>query len=282
MGLRILIGIDNSVFAQRAIGFGIELAKISGSTLVGICAVDVYGIEKHAAGASPGAFYYAEKLVDDKINDSRTKLEKLLDEFENKCRTHNIACEKILRSGTPAKEIIKETELADLLLIGIKTYFHFETTDDSDDTFEKIISHGKCPIIAVTEKEIPVNMGTLIAYDGNAKSNNAMKAFARVNDYFKFSKEVTVLNVNDNLEEGDAIIQKAHRYLQSHGLKVTGKILQGRPREIIYKTAKELENICKTLLVIGTNGNNELTDYIVGNSIRSIVQDGTIPLFICH
>jgi nucleotide-binding universal stress UspA family protein len=282
MGLRILIGIDNSDFTQRAIAFGIELAKKSGATLAGMSIVDTYGIERTAAGASPGAFYYAEKLVDEKVNESRAILEKLLSDFEQKCSANGLKSEKILKSGAPAKEIIKETELADLLITGINTYFHFETSDKSDDTFEKVISHGKCPIIAVTDQELPLDLSALIAYDGNAKANNAMKSFVWLNDRFGFTHEVTILNVNDDLDEGDMILQKAERYLAAHDLKITRKTVRGRPREVIYKTAIECEKTCKTLLVIGTNGNNELSDYIIGNSIKNIVQDGSIPLFIYH
>ncbi|MGE5344066.1 MAG: universal stress protein [Candidatus Omnitrophota bacterium] len=282
MGLRILIGIDNSRFSQRAIALGIELARKSRATVAGIGVVDADGIERHSAGAAPGAYSYAEKLMDEKINDSRSKLETLLNDFEDQCKANGVACETILKSGTPVKEMINETELADLLIIGIRTYFHFETSEDPDETFEKVISHGKCPVLAVTDQELPAEMGVLIAYDGNLKANNALKAFACLNDRFHLSPEVTVLNVNEDLNEGERIVEKAQPYLQAHELNVTGKVVCGKTREVIYQTAKECETSTKTLLVIGTNGTNELSDYILGNSIKHIVEDGTIPLFIYH
>jgi len=282
MGLRVLIGIDNSSFSQQAITFGITLAKQTGATLIGISIVDADSIEMHSASAPLGSFYYAEKLVDEKINEAHAILEKALQDFKTKCQANQVKCETILNAGNPAKEIIKETELADLLIIGIQTFFHFETDSTPDDTFEKIINHSKCPIIAVTEQEIPAKFGVLAAYDGNIKANNAIKAFATINDRFQFTTDVTVLNVNDDLDEGTIIINKAVKYLEAHGLNITGKVLRGRPREIIFKTAKECEQTKKTLLVIGTNGNNELTDLILGNSIKNIILDGTIPLFIYH
>jgi len=282
MGLRILVGIDGSDFGQHAIDFGMALAKKNGATLAGICVVDTFGIERHSAGANIGAFYFAEKLIDEKINESRVTLEKLLDEFEEQCKSNGVKYEKIMSCGTPAKEIIRESELADLLIIGVRTFFHFETSEGPGDTFEKIVSHGRCPLIAVTDEELPLEMGVLIAYDGNLKSNNAMRAFAGINDRFNFSREGTLLNVNDDPCEGDAVLEKADRYLQTHQLTVKKKVRTGRPREIIFKTAKEMETAGKTLLVIGTSGSNEISDYILGNSIKNIVRDGTIPLFIFH
>jgi len=282
MGLRILVGIDGSDFGKRAVAYGIALAKNSGATLAGICVVDTFGIERHSAGANIGAFYFAEKLIDEKINESSDTLERLLDEFEEKCKSNGVKYEKILTCGTPAKEIIRESELADLMILGVRTFFHFETSEGPGDTFEKVVSHGRCPLIAVTDEELPMEMGVLIAYDGNLKSNNAMRAFAGINDRFNFSREVTLLNVNDDPCEGEAVLEKADRYLQAHQLTVKKKVRAGRPREIIYKMAKEMEAARKTLLVIGTSGSNEISDYILGNSIKNIVRDGSVPMFIFH
>ncbi|SEM81686.1 Nucleotide-binding universal stress protein, UspA family [Syntrophus gentianae] len=282
MSLRILVGMDGSNFGERAVAFALAMAKNCGATLAGMGVIDTFGIERHSAGANIGAFYFAEKLVDEKVNESRTVFENLLDRFEEQCKDRGVKSEKIIRYGTPAKEIIRESELADLLVLGIRTYFHFETTEEPDDTFEKVISHGRCPLIAVTDEELPTEMDVLMAYDGNLKSNNALKAFAGVNDRLNFSREVTLLNVNHDLGEGDRILEKAACYLQAHGLTIKKKVRAGRPREIIYKTAKEMEAIRKTLLVIGTSGSNELSDYILGNSIKNMVRDGSIPMFIFH
>jgi nucleotide-binding universal stress UspA family protein len=282
MSLRILVGMDGSTFGQRAAAFGIALAKNSGATLAGMCIVDTSGIERHSAGANIGAFYFAEKLIDEKINESRTRFENLLDEFEEQCMAHGVKSERIMSYGTPAKEIIRESELADLLVLGIRTFFHFETAEEPDDTFEKVVSHGRCPLVAVTDEELPTELDILIAYDGNLKSNNALKAFAGMNDRLNLSREVTLLNVNHDLGEGDSTLEKAARYLQAYGLMIKKKVRAGRPREIIYKTAKEMEGIRKTLLVIGTSGSNELSDYILGNSIKNMVRDGSIPMFIFH
>ncbi|OPY89813.1 MAG: Universal stress protein family protein [Syntrophus sp. PtaU1.Bin208] len=282
MGLRILVGIDDSDYAQRAIAYGIALAKNSGATLAGICVVDTFGIERHSAGANIGAFYFAQKLIDEKINESREKLEKLLDEFEENCRSNGVKYEKIITSGTPAREIIRESELADLLIIGVRTFFHFETLEGPGDTFEKVVSHGRCPLIAVTNEELPLEMNVLIAYDGNLKSNNALKAFAGINDLFNFSRSATLLNVNDEPGEGDKILEKADRYLQAHGLKTRKKVRSGRPREMIHRAVKEMEEEKKTLLVIGTSASNEIASFFLGNSLKNVVRDGSIPLFIFH
>jgi nucleotide-binding universal stress UspA family protein len=282
MGLRILVGIDGSDYGRRAVAYGMALAKNSGATLAGICVVDTFGIERHSAGANIGAFYFAEKLVDEKINQSTAASEKLLDEFEALCKSNGIKCEKIMKSGTPAKEIIKESELADLLVLGIKTFFHYGANETPDDTFEKIVSYGRCPLIAVTDEQLPMEMDVLIAYDGNLKANNAVKEFARINDIVNFSREVTLLNVNDDPGQGGVILEKVDKYLQAHDLIIKKKVRAGRPREIIYKTAKEMEETRKTLLVIGTSGSNDISDFFLGNSIKNIVHDGTIPFLVFH
>jgi len=282
MSLRILVGMDGSTFGQRAASLGIALAKNSGATIAGMCIVDTFGIERHSAGANIGAFYFAERLIDEKINESRSIYENLLDRFEEQCKARGVKSEKIMRYGTPAKEIIRESELADLLIVGMRTFFHFEAGNEPDDTFEKIISHGRCPLIAVTDEDLPTEMDILIAYDGNLKANNVLKAFAGMNDRLNFSRKVTLLNVNHDLDEGDRTLERADRYLQAHGFAIKKRVRAGRPREIIYQTAKEMETVRKTLLVIGTSGSNDLSDYILGNSIKNMVRDGSIPMFIFH
>jgi len=282
MGLRILVGMDGSDYGQRAAAYGIALAKKSGATLAGLCVVDTFGIERHSAGANIGAFYFAEKLINEKMNESRAIMESLLDQFEEQCRDNGVQCEKILAYGTPAKEIIRESELADLLVLGMRTFFHFEAEETPDDTFETVISHGRCPLLAVTDEELPTEMDVLIAYDGNLKSNNALKAFAWINDRFDFSRKVSLLNVNEDSGKGDAILARADHYLQAHGLTVKKKVRAGRPREMIHRTAKEMEAERKTLLVIGTSGSNEISSFLLGNSLKNLMRDGSIPLFIFH
>lgn len=282
MGLRILVGIDGSEYGRRAVAYGISLAQKSGATLAGMCIVDTVGIERHAAGSNIGSFHFAEKLIDEKINEARAALESLMDQFEEQCRKSGIKYEKILTCGAPDRELIRESELADLLILGIRTFFHFETSKDPGDTFEKVVSHGRCPLIAVTDEELPTEVAVLIAYDGHLKSNNAMRAFAAINDLFNFSREVTLLNVNDDPCEGDAVLEKAEPYLQAHQLTVKKKVRAGRPREIIFKTAKEMAETRKTMLVIGTSGSNEIAEFFLGSSTKKVMLDGTIPLFIFH
>lgn len=282
MAKRILIGLDGSVYSQSAIELGIELAKKDDSLLVGLGVIDIEGIEKDAAGAGAGASYYAEKLEQGKIEDAGKKLKALVEEFEQSCKSAGVRFEGIVRQGNPVAEILAESELADLLLVGLKTFYHFETRDDSGDTFEKIVQECRCPLIGVTEEKTGLNLSVLIAYDGRLKARNALQAFAAINDCFMISERVSLLTVDNDEAQGNEIIDPAVKYLQAHQLQVEAMVKAGKPRKVIFETAKAMDDIQNTLLILGTNGRDEVTDYIFGNSIKKLVDDGSMPLFIYH
>lgn len=282
MAKRILIGLDGSVYSQNAIELGIELAKKDSSVLVGIGVVDLKGIEKDASGAGAGASYYAEKVEQEKIENAGKKLKELIENFEQTCRENGVQYKGLVRQGSPAKEILAESEMADLLLIGLKTFYHFETEDKAGDTFEKIVQECRCPIIGVTEEKMDLNLSILIAYDGMRKARNALRAFTAINDCFMINDQVSLLTVSNDEAQGNEINKDAVNYLQIHQLHVESLVKAGKPRKIIFETAKAMDDIQNTLLVIGTNGNNEVTDYIFGNSIKKLVDDGSVPLFIYH
>jgi len=282
MSNRILVALDGSDYSRRGIELALKLAAKDGSTVVGLAVVDEPGIEHDAAGAGVGAAYYALKQEERELTEAERKVKSFLEGFQQQCEKQNVSFETLVRYGDPAEEILQETTLVELLILGLRSYFHFVTSDEPDDTFEKVVQECRCPTLGVPAEPVNLPVKVLLAYDGSLKARNTMRVFGCLNSHFQFDASPQVLTVTDDPASGKKITAEADRYLRAHGLEVEVLIRTGRPRDVIFTTVQELHNHGGAMLLIGTNGRDHVTDYLFGNSLKRLLEDGSIPLFIYH
>ncbi len=279
MARRILVPLDGSDYSKVATKVAIDMAKKSDGVIIGLGVVDTEEINESAIGAGIGASYYAEHLKTYKKNKAIGKIKTFLEEFEDECRDGKVEYERYSKSGDPVEEIIEMGKTSDLIITGLRTFFHFETTPDPGDTLKELLESGVCPVLAVPKEVVKNNKKVLITYDNTIGSSNAMKMFQRFYKTNPYAKKVYLLNVNDDLDKADEILESAGKYFKSHKIRVELEKRAGNPGKEILAFAKEKK---VNMIVMGAYGEGGLSKLFFGHASRGVIDDGSIPVFVYH
>ncbi len=279
MARRILVPLDGSDYSKVATKVAIDMVKKSDGIIIGLGVVDTEEINESAIGAGIGASYYAEHMKTYKKNKAIGKIKNFLDEFEDECKDAKVDFERYSKSGDPVEEIINMGKTSDLIIAGLRTFFHFETTPEAGDTLKELLESGVCPVIAVPKKEIKNNKKVLIAYDNTVSSSKAMKMFLRFYKTNPYAKKIYLLNVNEDLEQANKILDNAKKYFKSHKIKVELEKRAGKPGKEILKFAKEKK---VNMIVMGAYGESGISKLFFGHASRGVIDNGSIPVFVYH
>ncbi len=279
MARRILVPLDGSDYSKVATKVAIDMVKKSDGIVVGLGVVDTEEINESAIGAGIGASYYAEHLKTFKKNKAIGKIKTFLDEFEDECNDAKVDYERYSKSGDPVDEIIDMGKTSDLIITGLRTFFHFETTPEPGDTLKELLESGVCPVLAVPSKFTKNNKKVLIAYDDTVSSSKAMKMYQRFHKSNPYAKKIYVINVNDNLEDANDVLEKVEKYFKSHEIKIEKVKRVGNAGEEILAFAKK-EKV--NSIVMGAYGEKGLSKLFFGHASRGVIEDGTIPVFVYH
>ena len=281
MSKRIVIPLDGSVYSKNALEIAKRRAKNFHSKLIGMAVVDLPGIDKMFQDAPFKGSKFTKGMEQGKVDEALGKAKSFLDEFEKMCEDESIEYEIITHTGPPSEEIIEEGRTADLIILGLRTYFQYRPSEKHQSTLVRLLSHPVCPVLSIPEKfELPER--TIIAYDGSVNSSKAMRAFAHLNQDFEPVSEVILLHVTDNMEAskkilGKSLLDKAESFLADYGMKVSKVFEKGKPHEVIKKLAKDKK---PAQVVLAPYGRSGASDYFFGSTAKELVEDGTIPLFL--
>jgi nucleotide-binding universal stress UspA family protein len=144
---RILIPLDSSPYTDTAIEMGCGLAKRHNAELTGLVVLDIPGIRETIRPVPLGGLYYVDVLEQSIRQDARNYIRKLLYTFRDKCRQAEVSYSQAERQGSPSERIIRESMFYDLVMIGMRTYYHFGVEFMIGSLTKYLIDEGKKPLI---------------------------------------------------------------------------------------------------------------------------------------
>ena len=278
MSKRIIVGLDGSPHAKAALQLAIRRAKLYKSTVIGMTVVDVPMIEQISAGAQPGAMYLSPTALTSTLNEAKELAQQRITEFRSLCLYEGVHCEDLIFSGTAVEALLEEGKTADLIVIGLKTYFQYPLQEDTGLTLNELLKHPTCPVLAIPEHlELPQHI--LIAYDGSAGAARALKAYTYITPDLPAVYPVTLLCIDTDYESKKFQLEKAALFLRAHGIDAEIMIRSGKPAHTILSTAKEL---APSLIILGSPVYKGLAERLFGSVAEEIIKDGTIPVFAYH
>jgi nucleotide-binding universal stress UspA family protein len=140
---RILVGIDGSPFAEKALKYAVNLAKTYRASLLVLHAFlrRFYAVSPSEAGVLATTVYVKEVEAEGRA---------IMNKAESYVKEEGLECDCRLVQGVPADEIVKtaEAEKADLIVIGsrglteVRAFLLGSVSD-------KVTHHSKCPILIV-------------------------------------------------------------------------------------------------------------------------------------
>lgn len=278
MSKRIVVGLDGSPYANSAVNMAIRRAKLYEGTLIGVAVIDRPNIEQLAMGAQPGAFQMSEHAVSTMLNQAKDHAEALIAQFRMTCDLASVPHEDIIYTGIPFEGLLDEGKTADMIITGVRTFFHYPTHEGPGDTLEMLLKDPVCPVLAVPDtQDLPRNV--IIAYDGSLGAARALQAYAHVTPDIPSDYPVTLLCVAMDYDKQKYNLEKAVKFLHSHGIEARIMLRAGKADAAIMQVVKELY---PALVILGRPIRRGLAEYLFGSTARTVIEDGSVPVFVFH
>jgi nucleotide-binding universal stress UspA family protein len=212
--------------------------------------------------------------------DARREVEQFLEQFALRCAEAGVAAKLLEDVGMPAEEICLESQRYDVVLLGQKTRFHFETHEDRNDTLPKVLK--SCPRPVVVAPLVPHEGGqVLVAYDGSLQAARALSEFPATGLAGLGMSSVQVVSIATDRGVAARNAERAVDFLRFHEIRAeSSPIVTGRTTSEVL-----LEQVCQRnagLVVMGAYGQSSLREFFLGSVTRSLLEESPAPVFLYH
>ncbi len=271
---RILAPLDPSLYGKAVIDYACFLAAGHRTEVTGVVVLDIPEITRSVGPVAPGGMYWAKRFEAAKINDAKEHVEVMLSEFKQHCSEKNIKHIEAEVQGSPSEQVLFESTFYDLVVMGLRTNFHFETDPRYGNSLEKIIQQSITPILAVPKKFKPIEK-VLIAFDGSFPAARAMKRFAHLASGFNF--EINILMAGSDEETAQYYLDYAEKYLRAYNVKNIKKTYTDKD---LRKVLEEKYMDWADLIVTGLHSKHSIKEIFVGSHTKYLIREANKPLFI--
>jgi nucleotide-binding universal stress UspA family protein len=274
----ILVGLDGSPFSDSAVELGIRWAKRHDAMLVGLGIVDEPGIR----GGEPvplGGGSFKRQRDEALLADARHRVDRFLQRFSLQCAQAGVACKVLEDVGLPAQEIVIEAQRYDVILLGRRTYFHFETEEGPDDTVQRVVKDSPRPVVTVPNSSLRGGQGVLVAYDGSLQAARAVQAFQA--SQLQEGDAVTVASIGPAHAQAARVADRAVDFLRSHGVPAEPLpvVTDAPPDEALLEQVRKLHPV---MVVMGAYGQPTWREFLLGSVTRTMLKLSPAPLFLYH
>lgn len=280
----ILVGLDGSEYSRSAVDAGIYLSRKTGALLVGLGIVDEPTIrEAEPALIAAGVPYAEPVLYRERVASARREVETFLGDFSVRCAEAGVPCKVLEDEGVPYHQIGLQSQRYDLIILGQRTRFHFETQEGYDDTVRRVLKDSPRPIMTV-----PAHLGispdepghsVMIAYDGSLQAARALQAF--LTSGLAGVLRTVVVTIGPDHGEAARVCERAIDYLRFHDIKADAQplVTVGDPSRVLLAQARAHR---ASLIVMGGYGQPTLREFFLGSVTRTLLAESPVPLFLYH
>jgi nucleotide-binding universal stress UspA family protein len=277
---RILTPLDPSPYSESALTMACAVAKVYDAEVTGMVILDIPGIEDSIGPVPIGGIHLAEKLEKEKKEEAKQRIEKLIEKFKAKCHQEGVRHREAERQGSPSAQILNESIYYDLVMIGLRTYFHFETSEKYGSSLDKLLKESVTPLYGIPEK-LPFSekpdrkIRILVAFDGSPLSARAMQRFAHLISPDLY--EITLLNSSEDKDSGEMLLSRAEEYLNSHYITNIQKVWTS---DSIINIIKDKYYDLMDGFVVGAHSREGIFDFLVGSLTKYLVKNAKKVVFI--
>ena len=281
MTARIVAGIDCSPESRDVLTWAVQQAALAGSELR-VVSTWGDGLPAAAAGRGSDVASALQAAVDELVTDT-------LHALPGADVSGRLAIR--VTGEDAADELVAESAVADLVVIG---KHRRRPGLPLGSTTGKVVSSAACPV-AVVPSSVPHPTNRdggriLVGVDGSALSSRALDWAARQAVLTRWSIVVLMawewaptyaMHPYDAPPEEIRWQCEEDLDAQLAGLpadvKVTSKVLQGRPADLLLAAAREAD-----LLVVGSSGLGAARALLLGSVSRHLVRHARIPVVVAH
>ena len=275
---RILTPLDVSSYAEAAARRSCEVAGRHQSQVTGLAVLDSPGIRSSIAPADVSHWPLVQETVMRATSDAREQIGEARRRFVELCESNGVTHRESELEGVPADRILEASVLYDLVVMGLRTYFHFETQQDPGDSLAKVLGRTVTPVLAVPDSDRgePFRRA-VVTWDGSFSSGRAFRDFLRFAAPYEI--EITVLTAGDDLEQSELLLGEASRFLEAHEIECF---------ETVHAATDSVEEVHDQFLVeadvvvAGIHSRQFFKDLFVGSFTNHLIEAGDKALFLSH
>ena len=289
---RILVCLDKSTYTDSSVDFACWLATHHDASIEGMVVIDKPGIQRSVGGGGVGSMKYARTTIAAKENECHELMETILTKFKERCDAAGVQHNEFEMQGEPAEAILDEANYFDCVVIGVRTFFSYDTGAGKDgeygtkddlagDALTSIMTESLSPVFAVPLGWQPQPahevFDALVAFDGSLNAMRSLRQFARL--YGKASVNIKLLNCNEDAEASEAMLAKAGKFLDAHGFQdVTTESRREDPKKVLTVE----HNAPFDLIVLGANSKSSLVEFFTGSITKPLLERADKPLLIAN
>lgn len=274
---RILVPLDPSIYAEAATRTACQIARVHGGSVGGVVVLDANEIKSSIVPAIGPYYPMMVDVIASRTEHAQKILEDCMTRFASICEAEGVEHFETEWDGIPTQKLLESSISYDLVVVGLRTFFHFETQGEDGECLSDILDETITPVLAVPAKGVESSRKALIAFDGSMASAAALHDFARLDAPFR--TEVTVLVAEKEKRESKFLLDEASMYLAAHGIENVTTVIEDSPINTILK-GDYLDEF--DLIVAGIHSRRRFRDYFVGSFTKSLIRKGTIPVLLSH
>ena len=272
---KIMVPLDPSDYAKAATIRACLVAKSHDASLTGTTVLDSPGIRAHMAPVDPYIPVVIEDSIREFVDHAKEQIATMRKEFASTCDEHKVEHTEPKMEGVPASQIIEASALHDLVVIGLRTFFHFETSLKPGDSLASILRRTVTPILAVPAEnpEKPFSRA-LIAYDGSMNASRTLREFVAFAAPYDFA--ITVIIADPDERQSLWHLEEATSYLRAHGIE-NFETQHFNDKKIPDHILDEYD-----LIAAGIHSGRFFKDRLVGSLTNKLIERGDKTLFLSH
>ena len=275
---KIITAFDGLRFSENTLEYAISLAAKGRAEVVGIFLRERTGLgyavyESLVEQSVPGKSITREIARSDLQATSEA-----IALFESRCTAAGIPFKVHRDLKDPVRELIHESQFADLLIIDMWETFSYLELNLPGWFLRNILHQAMCPVLVVPKKFRPIKKLTLL-YDGSPSSVQAMKMMIYVLPELR-KAETTLLYAEEKKtapELPDGTV--AGEWVSDHFPRITYQLIEGGEKEIISRLTK-LDP--ESLVVAGAYHRSKLSMWFSGSMADLLMREINLPVFIAH
>jgi nucleotide-binding universal stress UspA family protein len=199
------------------------------------------------------------------------------DEFARRCEAAGVQGSLSLEVGEVAAKICERAALVDLVVLNVAYPPPSQPLERLSSGLRTVLRRCPRPVLAVSQPR-PEPIRALLAYDGSAKSEEALFVAAYMAEAWQVPLVVISVMQSEGLSE--ATIAHARDYLELHGVEATFIVHEQAPAgPAILATATE--HNCN-LIVSGGYGARPVVEVVVGSTVDFLLRHAERPVLICR
>jgi len=274
---RILVPLDHSAYSDGATQAACFLAKAHDASLTGETVLDSPEIRSSIIPAVGPYYPLMLEAVQAKLDHAERILEQTLASFSKACEEAGVHHLESCYEGMPAQKLLESSIFHDLVVIGLKTSFHFETRERDPDTLDKLLSRTATPVLAVPPEGLQRLERAVVAFDGSPGASRALRDFMVAARPF----DPSVVLVSAELPDGKTafLLGQARALVEAHGFSKVETLGSDSPVEEVFSGTLLDE---ADLVVAGIHSKQFLKDIFVGSFATRLIRSGRTPLFLSH